>query len=147
MKKGYNACAGYKDIKVKKCCGDDGIWQVDDYPRRAKTICDGFIDLYSRNGKVRDSVECVARCLVRKELENQKQPKCRKRNAQRLYFHFSCYAECGFFPDLANAENNFGLPEGGWQLGIKELIPDAVSDIASEVIQNMYSIPFLRRLP
>lgn len=99
---------------------------MDSYPQKAKNACDGFISMYTKNGKLRNAVLCVAKCLTEAEDVNRNVICCNARNTARLFSHFSCYIKCGFVMDLFS-KNNFGVPEGGWEIGLTLLLPDVIS--------------------
>ena len=118
-------CDGYKP--EKKCC-KFGQLMDDDYPTRARTICKNFMQMYSRQGFTSKQVIEVAKCLVAQESQNGEESNCYKRQRNRLVAHFTCYAHAGFIPDPTNWNNGgtLGIPEGGWYLGIFEVLSGTV---------------------
>lgn len=114
---GIKACEKYKKTK---CC-KKGIDIDDPYIDEAKNMCKKFVEKYSVDNKVIPAVKCVANCLVNNETIVQKEKKCEQRNALRLEAHFSCYVRCGFFLTSSSA---WGVPEGGWEIGLYDLLPD-----------------------
>lgn len=124
---GYNACNKYLQMSITPCIRNNKL-ENDSYPIQAKTICDGFIKMYTKNGKLRNAVLCVANCLAEDEKDNGQYMCCNKRNAMRLVSHVDCYQKCGFIMDLIT-KDNWGVPNGGWSLGLTSLIPDVIDSI------------------
>ena len=116
---GYRACEKYTQIESTPCLGDNGE-EEDTYPIEAKEVCDGFITMYTKNGKLRNAVLCVAECLTEAEKSNGAHRCCNKRSAMRLVSHFSCYIQCGFFMDLS--KEGCGVPKNGLDVGFNSLI-------------------------
>jgi RHS repeat-associated protein len=112
----YSPCKFYPP-KAPPCC-ENGLLREDTYLKRAKDICLRFMEMYPES----TSAACVARCLGKQEHQIEKEKKCACRNALRLEAHFLCYASCIFLPEPLFP--NFGIPDGGWKLGIGELLKD-----------------------
>ncbi len=123
-KDGYKACEKYTQLKSSPCLRN-GKNENDIYPTEAKKACDGFIDMYTKGGKLRNAVLCVAQCLTEAEKTNGSHICCEKRNAMRLVSHFSCYIKFGFIMDFTKERR--GVPENGWAIGATLLIPDALN--------------------
>lgn len=124
-KDGYKACEKYTQLKSTPCIRD-GKSEKDIYPLEAKKACDGFIDMYTQEGNLRNSVLCVAQCLTEAEKVNGSYECCEKRNAMRLASHFACYIKCGFIMDFVTKDHR-GVPENGLDIGLTLLIPDALN--------------------
>lgn len=131
IEEGINACAGYDSIikSATDCQTSKGYKIKDTYPKFAKEACLGFIKMYTTKGRVRNSVVCVANCLVKEEKINSTHKCCYKRNSERLKSHVYCYMKCGFLMDFASKrDENFGVPNGAWEVGYKSLLPDYIYD-------------------
>jgi len=118
-------CSGYASLGGKTCYGCVGK-KKDGYPEKAKTVCEGFRDLYT-GSTMQAEAACVAQCLIASEKKCQLFPNCSDRNCCRLLAHVACYARCGFFPTK-------GLPPGGAEVGILDLLPSAAQ---SSMCQNL----------
>ena len=77
---------------------------------------------FAKGGKVDPRVTNVARCLIKKEIECQKEKCCVERNACRLDAHLDCYTINTFIEPFI--PGGPGFPEGGPELGWEELLPD-----------------------
>ena len=111
------ACDKYDKFKNSRCCDNAGEYVIDPYVGKAKTVCQGFMEMY--HGW--DSALCVAECLTDYEVETTKLNRCAARNANRLEDHVICYAKCLFVPTK-------GLPEGGPTVGAGMLFPDYITE-------------------
>lgn len=125
----HNFCNDYNIYKDSKCCDSSNNMVPDPYIPKACKMCHQFVDKYSINKKVIKPVECVAKCLSSAEATHINIRVCEDRNAQRLIQHFICYIDCGFYLFSSDA---IGTPEGGWEMGFEELLPDF---IGSKVIK------------
>ncbi|MBK8474728.1 MAG: RHS repeat-associated core domain-containing protein [Opitutaceae bacterium] len=115
---GESLCDLYK---IGGNCCRKGQSITDPYPSTARTVCKRFIRKYAAVGGYAglSKVKCVARCLVAADSSIQASTtSCCERNSKRLYAHITCYKQCGFVPTS-------GLPEGAYDVGIFDLIPDA----------------------
>ena len=115
MSQGLVFCANYKRYQNGKCCRNGNIVE-DSYPKNAQTVCEGFIKDYAGTAMGQSAI-CVAKCLSQNEEEMSKISDCANRNSARLESHVACYAKCLFVP-------YYGLPDGGWDVGINDLFPD-----------------------
>ena len=115
IKEGKKYCANYIKFYETTCCRN-GVEEKDDYPKKAKEVCDGFIEKYAGTIMGQGAI-CVANCLSLSEERMTKVEDCAERNSSRLTNHFSCYAQCLFVPIL-------WLPPGGWDVGAGDLLPD-----------------------
>ena len=121
-------CKGYSVEKKSARCCKKGKWVTDTYPGKAENICAWFIDAYDGSKKV----ECVAKCLVEFEQENQKQIiNCSDRNSHRLGSHLYCYYKCDFYGDVFFSKNIFN----------KELLEVGIFDVLIGAYREY--IPFL----
>jgi len=112
----YKSCDRYKNWFDAKCDDSHGCEVNDPYPEKAYGVCKKFIDMYRSSG----AANCVAQCLAGRESVHQMMAAdCNERARWRLSAHFSCYAECGFFPSK-------GFPEGGAQVGLLDVFPGMV---------------------
>lgn len=118
-------CSGYSSLGNQTCYGCFGK-KKDGYPEKAKTVCEGFRDLYT-GSSMQSEASCVATCLIAAEKDCQKLPNCSDRNCCRLLAHIACYAKCGFVPTK-------GLPPGGAGVGVLDLLPSAA---LSPMCQNL----------
>ena len=116
----HKYCDNYQRNKGAKCCRD-GKLVADTYVDDATAMCHKFVEMYSHDGKVLLSVDCVAKCLSESEDDHMKISNCSDRNAQRLARHVTCYASCGF---LLVDRYNIGTPDGGWEMGFEKMLPD-----------------------
>ena len=124
-KQALNYCDQYAEYLGDKCCRN-GQMVEDPYIAQAMQMCKQFVYKYSQNGRVIHPVECVAKCLSNNEATIKDVPDRQKRNSLRLQRHVGCYLECGFF---LFDENNIGVPEGGWGVGLRDLLPDFLKDM------------------
>ena len=114
-------CDGYPN-PAPKCCDNTGKMVEDNYPPRAINICKDFIQKYKASKRVKS----VARCLINAEKGCQKKKKCSERNSCRLNVHVKCYAVNLFVEPFA--PGNPGFPDGGAELGWRELLPDWIRE-------------------
>ena len=127
----HKYCDSYlRDADAKCCC--NGKMLTDDYVKKAANMCHNFVNKYSHNGQVILSVECVAKCLSEAEDEHMEIKDCSDRNSARLLKHVSCYASCAFF--LFDS-HSLGTPEGGWEMGFNELLPDLGESIKRRITE------------
>ena len=115
ISRGLAYCANYKKYRNGECCRDGKIVE-DSYPKDAQPVCEGFIKDYAGTA-MGESAICVAECLSQNEEEMSKISDCANRNSARFESHFACYAKCLFIP-------YYGLPDGGWDVGVHDLFPD-----------------------
>ena len=115
ISRGLAYCANYKKYRNGECCRNGKIVE-DSYPKDAQPVCEGFIKDYAGTA-MGESAICVAECLSQNEEEMSKISDCANRNSARFESHFACYAKCLFIP-------YYGLPDGGWDVGVHDLFPD-----------------------
>ena len=122
----HSYCERYSRYIDATCCRD-GVEEQDNYVLKARNMCHDFVNMYSKNGKVIEAVECVAKCLSDAEDESMKISSCEDRNSLRLINHVKCYASCGFF--LTDMRYEIGTPPGGWDMGFNEMLPDFIKSL------------------
>ena len=115
ISRGLAYCANYKKYRNGECCRNGKIVE-DSYPKDAQPVCEGFIKDYAGTA-MGESAICVAECLSQNEEEMSKISDCANRNSARFESHFACYAKCLSIP-------YYGLPDGGWDVGVHDLFPD-----------------------
>lgn len=90
--------------------------------------------IYTKNGKLRNAVLCVANCLTEAEKNNGRYRCCEKRNTMRLIAHIDCYIKCRFIMDFS--KDNFGVPKNGWDIGAGSLIPDMLDYLFDSIFES-----------